>query len=82
MSKKSVLSWQIIEFSNNLLEFFWKICLSFFGLEFFSKCPKKACINKAKKTKNFSQGWVKVENPGLNSSQGLKQVKNQGWDML
>ena len=47
MSKKSVFSWQIIEFLNDLLEFFENLLdfffgLSFFGLEFFSKCPKKA----------------------------------------
>jgi len=46
LSKKSVFSWQIIEFLNNLLEFFENLLefffgLSFFGLEFFSKCPKK-----------------------------------------
>ena len=46
MSKISVLSWQIIEFLNDLLEFFENLLefffgLSFFGLEFFSKCPKK-----------------------------------------
>ena len=46
MSKKSVFSWQIIEFLNDLLEFFENLLefffgLSFFGLEFFSKCPKK-----------------------------------------
>jgi len=47
LSKKSVFSWQIIEFLNNLLEFFENLLefffgLSFFGLEFFSKCPKKS----------------------------------------
>merc|ERR1712079_883663 len=45
-SKKSVFSWRIIEFLNDLLEFFENLLefffgLSFFGLEFFSKCPKK-----------------------------------------
>ena len=46
MSKKSVFSWQIIEFLNDLLEFFENLLefffgLSFFGLEFFTECPKK-----------------------------------------
>ena len=46
LAKKSVFSWQIIEFLNDLLEFFENMLefffgLSFFGLEFFSKCPKK-----------------------------------------
>jgi len=46
LSKKSVFSWQIIEFLNDLLEFFENLLefffgFSFFGLEFFSKCPKK-----------------------------------------
>ena len=49
MFKKSVFSWQIIEFLNDLLEFFENLLefffgLSFFGLEFFSKCPKKAWV--------------------------------------
>ena len=34
--KKSILVGKILSFQ--------KICLSFFGLEFFSKCPKKAWI--------------------------------------
>ena len=32
-------------------------------------------INKARKTENLSQGWVKVENQGLNSSQGWEKWK-------
>ena len=40
MSKKSVFSWQIIEFLNDLLEFFFG--LSFFGLEFFFEMSKKS----------------------------------------
>ena len=52
MSKKSVFSWQIIEFLNDLLEFFENLLefffgLSFFGLEFFSKCPKKKPVYKS-----------------------------------
>jgi len=40
-------SWRNIEFSNYLLEFLeilleFFFCLSFFGFEFFSKCPKKS----------------------------------------
>jgi len=35
-------------------------------------------INKARKTKNLSQGWVKVENLGLNNSQGSEEVKTKG----
>ena len=47
MNRLSVFSWQIIEFLNDWLEFFGNLLefffgLSFFGLEFFSKCPKKA----------------------------------------
>ena len=42
-------SWQIIKFLNDLLEFFKNLLefffgLSFFGLEFLSKCPKKSLI--------------------------------------
>ena len=49
LSKKSVFSWQIIEFLNYLLEFFGKfvwICfqLEFFGPWVFSKCPKTAWL--------------------------------------
>ena len=49
LAKKSVFSWQIIEFLNNLLEFFENLRefffgLSFFGLEFFRNVQKKACI--------------------------------------
>lgn len=35
-------SWRNIEFSNYLLEFFGKLARAFFGLELFSKCPKKS----------------------------------------
>ena len=51
MSKKSVFSWQIIEFLNDLLEFFENLLevffgLSFFGLEFFFEMSKKSLTNR------------------------------------
>ena len=57
-------SWQkleflekILEFFDNFLEFFW--ILEFFGLEFFSKCPKKACVvKKLKKYITYMQGCI------------------------
>ena len=41
---KLKLSWRFLSFSEILLEFSWEFAwvLSFFGLEFFSECPKKA----------------------------------------
>ena len=46
MSKKSVFSWQTIEFLNDLLEFFENLLkffgLRFFGLEFFFEMSKKS----------------------------------------
>ena len=49
MSKKSVFSWQIIEFLNDLLEFFENLLefffgLSFFGLEFILEMSKKSLV--------------------------------------
>ena len=44
MSKKSVLSWQIIEFLIDLLEFFENLLEFFFSLSFFSKCQKSLAI--------------------------------------
>ena len=32
-------------------------------------------IIKTRKTKNLSQGWVKVENQGMNISQGWEKEK-------
>ena len=44
LRKKNDSSGRNIEFSTYLLEFFWKICLSFFQLEFFRKVQKKPGI--------------------------------------
>ena len=61
--RKNTFSWRIIEFLNNLFEvFFSKICfkkfesfwaLSFFNLEFFSKCPKKPDLWHFRETRIF-----------------------------
>ena len=73
MSKKSVFSWQIIDFLNDFLEFFENLlefffCLSFFGLEFFSKCPKKSLVLssklKASETRLTNSAYLRENDQG------------------
>ena len=53
--KKLILVGEILSFLIICLSF-WKICLSFFGLEFFSLCPKKACLHVYFSGKHFC--WI------------------------